>query len=379
MKYCVRCVLPDTRPGLTLDADGVCSGCRAHEDKHNGVVDWTGRRARLESIIAEAKSSSGYDCIVPVSGGKDSTWQVIKCLQYGMRVLAVTWKTPARTDIGQRNLDNLVGLGVDHIDYTINPDVERRFMLRALERVGDSGLPMHMALYAIPLRLAVAMNVPLVVWGESPHMEYGGSVEDRQRDRLDSEWLGRHGILQGTSIDDWIGGELTAKDLDAYRLPDARELEARSIRSIFLGYYLPWDPEESLRAARAHGFTARAEGPKVGYYDYADIDCDFISVHHYFKWLKFGFTRLFDNLALEIRNGRMTREEAVRVIAARGDEVPRDDIARLCRFLRISEARFWQIAETFRNPAVWVREAGVWTIPGFLVPDWQWAGAATGR
>jgi N-acetyl sugar amidotransferase len=379
VRYCTRCVLPDTRPGLSIGPDGVCSACAAHEEKKNGVVDWPARRARLDRLIKDSKRPTGYDCIVPVSGGKDSTWQAIKCLEYGLRVLAVTWKTPARTEIGQRNLDNLVRLGVDHIDYTINPEVERRFMLEALTRVGDSGLPMHMALYAVPLRLAVAMNVPLVVWGESPHMEYGGSAEDRQRDRLDSEWLARHGILQGTSVDDWIGDGLSAKDLDAYRLPDASELEARSIRSIFLGYYLPWDPEESLRAARAHGFAARAEGPKVGYYDYADIDCDFISVHHYFKWLKFGFTRLFDNLAIEIRNERMTRAEAVRVIAARGDDVPRDDIARLCRFLRISEDRFWEIGETFRNPAVWVRTNGVWTIPGFLVPDWPWAGVAVGR
>ena len=379
MNYCVRCVLPDTRPGLVLDVSGVCSACTAHEEKRNGVVDWGARRARLETIVGEVRGGGGYDCIVPVSGGKDSTWQVIKCLEYGLRVLAVTWKTPARTEIGQRNLDNLVRLGVDHIDYTINPDVERRFMYKTLARVGDSGLPMHMALYAVPLRLAVAMNVPLVVWGESPHMEYGGSAEDRQRDRLDSDWLARHGILQGTSVDDWIDDDLTATDLNAYRLPGAAEMAARSIRSIFLGYYLPWDPEETLRVARANGFEVRADGPKVGYYNYADIDCDFISVHHYFKWFKFGFTRLFDNVAIEIRNRRMTRAQAVDIIAARGDDAPLDDIARLCGFLRISEEQFWEIAERFRNPAVWTRKNGVWTIPDFLVRDWPWAEVAIRR
>jgi hypothetical protein len=210
-------------------------------------------------------------------------------------------------------------------------------------------------------------------------MEYGGTAEDRQRDQLDSEWLARHGILQGTSVDDWIDDDLTAKDLDPYRLPPAADMAGRSIRSIFLGYYLPWDPEESLRVARANGFEVRAEGPKVGYYNYADIDCDFISVHHYFKWLKFGFTRLFDNLAIEIRNGRMTRAQAVRLIAARGDDVPVDDIARLCGFLRISGQEFWQIAERFRNPAVWAKINGVWSIPGFLVPDWPWDAVATHR
>jgi N-acetyl sugar amidotransferase len=349
----------------------VCSACAAHDEKR-GLIDWTARKSALERIVTQSRRSTGYDCIVPVSGGKDSTWQVLKCLEYGLRVLAVTWKTPARTAIGQRNLDNLIRLGVDHIDYTINPAVERRFMYDALERVGDTGLPMHMALYAVPLRLAVALHVPLVVWGESPHMEYGGTAEDRQRDQLNAEWFSRHGILQGTSVDDWITPALTAKDLDAYRLPADTDLAAGSIRSIFLGYYLPWDPEESLRAARENGFEVRAEGPKIGYYNYADIDCDFISVHHYFKWLKFGFTRLFDNLTIEIRNGRMTRERAVDIIASRGDDVPTQDIAKLCAFLRISEEHFWEIAERFRNPAVWVRQKGVWTIPGFLVPDWAW-------
>ena len=372
MVYCLRCVLPDTRPGLTIGPLGVCSACVAHEEKKNGTIDWDRRRARLDMMIASSRGQSGYDCVVPVSGGKDSTWQIVKCLGYGLRILAVTWKTPARTALGQKNLNNLVALGVDHIDYSINPEVERRFMYRTLVVAGDTAIPMHMAIYAVPLRIAAALDIPLVIWGESPHMEYGGSAQDRQSDRLDAEWLTRHGILQGTSVDDWISADLTAKDLVAYRLPSTEDLASREIRSIFIGYYLPWDPAESLRVARANGFVSRAEGPKVGYYDYADIDCDFVSVHHYFKWLKFGFTRLFDNLALEIRNDRMTRAEAVTIIAERGDDAPHEDIARLCRFLRISEVHFWEIAERFRSPDVWVRERGRWMIRGFLVPDWSW-------
>jgi N-acetyl sugar amidotransferase len=372
MKYCKQCIMPDTRPGIEIGPDGICSACVGHMEK-NKLINWEKRRAAFEELVAEARRrEKGYDCIVPVSGGKDSTYQVVRCLEYRLRVLAVTWKTPARTPIGQKNLDNLVGLGVDHIDYAINPDVEKRFTYKALLTKGDSAIPMHMALYSIPLRLAVAYDIPLVVWGESPHLEYGGTEEERNINTLDMEWFKRHNILQGTSVEDWISEDLTRKDLEAYRLPSEQEFKSHGIRSVFLGYYFRWDPEENLRVALKHGFQVRAEGPRTGYYNYADIDCDFISVHHYFKWLKFGFTRLFDNLSVEIRNGRMSRDEALRIIAERGDQTPHEDIRKLCKFLNISEKHFQEIAESFRNKDIWSLENGRWVIKDFIIKDWKW-------
>lgn len=372
MKYCTRCVLPDTRPGIVLDSDGVCNACKSVAAKRE--IDWVGRKQRLAEIVSDAKRRShGYDCVIPVSGGKDSTWQTIVCLEYGLRILAVTWRTPGRTEIGQRNLDNLIRLGVDHIDYTIHPEVERRFTLKALRKTGSSAVPMHMALYAIPLKIALAMDIPMVVWGESPYMEYGGTDREIEIDRWDPDTLRRHGILQGTTAEDWVDEELTLKDLEPYRLPSQEQFSGRRIMSIFLGYYLPWDPQESKRVASAHGFQADDRGPRVGLYDYADIDCDFISVHHHFKWFKFGFTRLWDNLAIEIRNGRLTREEAIRIIAERGDQTPHDDIQRFCKYLGITADEFRRVEDRFRNPAIWTRENGCWVIKDFLIKEWKWA------
>ncbi|MBP9864905.1 MAG: N-acetyl sugar amidotransferase [Candidatus Omnitrophica bacterium] len=369
MTYCKACVLPNTRPGIQIHDNGLCSGCTGHHQKLE-VFDWPARAQEFEKIVAWAKAQKkDYDCLIPVSGGKDSTWQVVKCLEHGLKVLAVTWRTPGRTALGQKNLDNLISLGVDHIDFTINPEVERKFMLKALERTGSTGVPMHMAIYSIPLRLAVQMDIPLVIWGESPHMEYGGTQEERQASALN---LQKHGILQGTNPLDWIGDGLTVEDMRVYRFPSDEELDSRPFQSIFLGHYFNWDPEESLRVASQNGFSSRAEGPRLGYYNYADIDCDFISVHHHFKWLKFGFTRLFDNLSLEIRNGRMSREKAVEIIRGRGEQRPHDDITRLCIFLKIPESRFIQIEESFRNHALWTRENDRWVIRNFLIQDWKW-------
>ena len=371
MKYCRQCVLPDTRPNLVLDADGVCSACRFHADKR--TIDWSARERAFGEVARHARSRShGYDCLIPVSGGKDSTWQVVKCLEHRLNPLAVTWKTPARTEIGARNLANLVVLGVDHIDYQVNPKVEAKFMLEALVRFGSTAIPMHMALFAIPLKIASRFDIPLVVWGENSAFEYGGAGEECTGFKLDAGWLRKYGNTQGTSAEDWVSAALSRKDLTAYFGPSADELERKGILAVFLGYYFGWDPEKSLAVARAHGFRARDEGPRVGYWNYADIDDDFISIHHWLKWYKFGFTRLFDNLSVEIRNGRITREEAVSIIRDQGDRTPHEDIEKFCRFAGIATGRFFEIAETFRNRDIWFQDRGIWKIRDFLVPDWRW-------
>jgi N-acetyl sugar amidotransferase len=370
MKWCRTCLLPDTRPNLTIGPDGICNACAAHGTKQ--AIDW-GARARLfQQVVEHAKSrSAGYDCLVPVSGGKDSTWQIVTCLEAGMKPLAVTWKTPGRTAIGAANLDNLVRLGVDHIDYQINPKVEKRFMTAALARLGDPGIPMHMALFSIPLTIAVRFRIPLVVWGENSAFEYGGTAEERSGFALDAAWLRKYGVMHGTSWRDWIGDDLSEKDMTAYAGPSDAELAAAGTKAVFLGYYQQWDPEATLAVAVAHGFR-RADRPKTGYYDFADIDDEFISVHHWFKWYKFGFTRLFDNLSLEIRNRRMTRDEALDIVRRRGDDTPHDDISAMCQFLGMGMDRFFAIAERFRNPAIWKKRGDTWTMPDFLIPNWDW-------
>ena len=181
-------------------------------------------------------------------------------------------------------------------------------------------------------------------------------------------------MTHGTTAADWVGDDLTAKDLTPYFGPSTRGLERAGVRAIFLGYYFPWDPEHTRRIAEEHGFKADDAGPRTGYYAYADIDDDFISIHHWMKWYKFGFTRLFDNLSLEIRNGRITRDEAVTIVCASGERPPLEDIALFCRFAGISEKKFFEIAEWFRDPRVWAKGPdGVWHIPGFLVDDWRWS------
>jgi hypothetical protein len=160
--------------------------------------------------------------------------------------------------------------------------------------------------------------------------------------------------------------------LTPYFGPTDEELDEAGVRAVFLGHYFRWDTETSLKAALAHGFKVRKEGPKTGYYNYADIDDDFISIHHFIKWYKFGFTRLFDNLSIEIRNGRLTYEQALEIIKKTGIQEPVEDIEKLCSFLSISTSEFYRIIETFRNTDIWKKEDGKWMIEGFPIKDWKW-------
>lgn len=373
MKYCAACIIPDTRPGIVIGADGVCNAC--HEARKQRVaVDWKKREKAWKELVHWAKKKRArYDCVIPVSGGKDSTWQTVMALESGLHPLAVTWRSPGRTELGQQNLNNLIGLSVDHIDFTINPTVERAFMLETFKKAGSPAIPMHLALFNIPLTLAVALDIPLVLWGENSAVEYGGSDEALKGARLTPAWLKQYGVSQGTVAADWVSRKLSAADLAPYAGPPLRALAARDIRAVFLGHYFQWDPEESRRVAEAHGFMARAAGPKTGYYNYADIDDDFISIHHYLKWYKFGFTRLFDNLSLEIRRGRLTRVQAIEIVRNAGEQTPREDIASFCKFVGISGKEFFTICERFRNKRIWRRRKGVWVIPDFIISAWPWS------
>jgi N-acetyl sugar amidotransferase len=373
MRYCRTCILPHTRPNIRFDANGKNCNCATAEKK--AAVDWTAREAMFRQLVAETRAKGArYDCIIPVSGGKDSTWQVIKALEYGLKPLCVTWKTPARNVLGAANLQNLINLGVEHIDFSINPLVERCFTLKAFAKLGSPVIPMHMALHAVPLQIAVGLKVPLILWGENSAYEYGGEDEGLKGTRLTHAWLKKFGVTNGTSAEDWIGDDLSRRDLAPYFWPSDAEQDAAGVNAVFLGHYFRWDPVMTYEAAKARGFQAD-DKPKTGYYAFADVDDEFlITIHHWMKWFKFGFTRLWDNLSLEIRNGRMSRDQAMEIVRASGEEMPVEEIRRFCDYVGINESRFFEIVDSFRNKDIWKKDMeGHWRLESFLIPEWKWA------
>jgi len=372
LRYCRLCILPNTRPNLIIDANGNCN-CAAGSKVCK--IDWKKRQHAWARLVQETRAlRAAYDCVIPVSGGKDSTWQVITALRWGLRPLAVTWKSPARNALGEANLQNLIRLGVDHIDFSINPEVEKKFIWKAFQKYGSPAIPMHMAIHAIPLQVAVKYRVPLILQGENSAYEYGGGESGKLKGtRMTPEWFRKYGVTQGTRAEDWGDSSLTLAKLTPYRFPSQEELLRNPVETVFLGQFFPWDPLKTYREAKRYGFRP-ATRPKTGLYNFADIDDSFlITLHHWMKWYKFGFTRLWDNLSQEIRRGRMSRDEAIRIVKKRGEESARVEIGGFCGYLGISPRKFHKVAETFRNRKIWKRDkSGRWKLKKFLIPNWPW-------
>ena len=361
--YCKNCVLPNTRPNNFLNKNGICIACENHKIS-NLKINWKKRKKEFSLLVKNIKKlNRKYDCLIPVSGGKDSTWQVIECLKMGMNPLCFSYKPPLMTEIGLINLQNLIDLGVHHIHFTINKKAESKFVLKALKKYGTIGIPMHMAIFNISLNLANNFNIPLIIWGENSGMEYGGNDKEAYGKELNTNWIKKYGVSFGKNAYDWIDNQLTKKDLAPFLPPDKKSFEKKNIRSIFLGYYLRYDPIKSYKVEKKNGFKELKSGPKTGFYNYADIDDNMISIHHWFKWYKFGFIRAQDNLSLEIRNKRITRENALKILENTNlVKPPISDIKKFCKFVNISEKEFFKIAEKHRNKSIWKLKNRKWIL-----------------
>ena len=197
LRYCRRCVMPETKPDLLLDGEQICNACRSFENRK--VVDWDQRAQELQQILARHRRADGsnYDCVIPVSGGKDSTFQVIRMLQLGMNPICVTSTTDSLSAIGRRNIENIKRLGVDYIEVTCNPNVRRAINRLALRQVGDISWPEHATIFTIPVRMAVQLKVPLIIWGENSQDEYGGPATAATNRHLTRRWLEEFGGLLG--------------------------------------------------------------------------------------------------------------------------------------------------------------------------------------
>ena len=359
IQYCSRCVMPATRPDILFDAEGVCSACRHFEQRPS--IDWAARRAELLEVVEEFRSHDGtnYDCLGPVSGGKDSTYQVLKMLELGLNPLCVTASTCALSEIGRRNIENLKRLGVDYVEVSVNPKIRRTINRFALEQVGDISWPEHVTIFTIPVRVAVQYGIRLIVWGENSQNEYGGPAAAAHDRVLTRRWLEEFGGMIGLRVADLVGQHgIEQKHLIQYTYPNDEALANVGVTGIFLGHYLPWDGYSNALLAQSNGFESYGKTVEGSLLDYENLDNLFHGIHDYFKFLKFGFGRATDHACMHVRRGRLSRSDAIDAVHRHDGKFPAtylgEPLERLLQRIDLTVEEFQVVCDRFTNRSLFM-------------------------
>jgi N-acetyl sugar amidotransferase len=346
LRYCSRCCLPDTTEGIQFDELGICLACRSQEEKMR--IDWDAREKKLRAILDKAKADAGanYDCIVPVSGGKDSAYQMhILVNVYGMTPLAVTFSHNWWTETGKQNLANMLeALNIDHMMYTPNRGLVNKLAKQSLNLIGDACWHCHAGVYSYPFHVAQKFGIPLMIYGES-YAEASGRTTyleeaDTEKDMVEYAWKN----TAAGNADAMLSAEVSRKDLTLFYPPSPAELKEAGVYGIHLGDYLYWDNERTTEFLIKE-FGWKEDKVEGSYKHYKSVECRMAGVHDYFKFVKRGFGRGTDFASQDVRAGIMTREEGFEVAAPVDAERP----ATLDYYLQITGYTEDEVMDTLRS------------------------------
>lgn len=371
MRYCTRCLYPETHPLLiAFDDTGVCTGCRVHEEKDR--LDWRAREAMLAKIFDayRDRSGHGYDCVVPVCGGRDSYYIVHLVKQvYGLNPLLVSYNRHYNTRAGIYNLARLrTKLGCDLSFMTQDPRLVKRVILATLQRRGSFHWH-HLAGWTVyPVQTAVRMNIPLIVWGHHQGLDQVGMFSHHDEVEMTRKYRKEHDLM-GLEPEDLAdtADDLRERDLAPLFYPEDRDLRRSGVRGIYLGNYIRWDTKVQHEAmVERYDYYL---GPQARTFDtYSDVDdAHYSGLHDHIKVLKHGYGKVTDHACREIRFGRLTREQGISLVRAHQDrETP--DMERFLAWLGISEAELQACVDRHRDPRVWARNgANGWDLADSIV------------
>ena len=369
MQYCTRCVYPaNAKPGIVFDEKGVCSGCRLIESRK--FINWKQREKKLIDLLnkekeKQRKKGNAYDCMVPVSGGKDSTFQVwlIK-KKYRLNPLLVTYNHTFNTPLGLRNLTNLIEkLDCNLLRYTTAPGSAIRIAKHMLKKVGDITWHYHAGIMTFPIQASVAYDIPLIIWGEEGFSELVGMynqddfVEFTKKKRQEHSMRGfePEDLLEDSSC------SLTKYDLAPFFYPDDEKIEIIGTRGIYLSNYIKWNGKKQTEfiIKNLDFETSQGRQRTFNLYDKLD-DIHANGLHDYLKFLKFGYGRCTDDVSTEIRHGRMTREEGINLVLKHDHVVPKD-LEIFLRKAKILKKEFFNIVDNLRDSSIWKKnKSSVW-------------------
>jgi N-acetyl sugar amidotransferase len=359
---CKKCLTLSTRPRVQYSNDGVCNACSWAELKKY-VIDWSKRKQELISLCDKYRRKDGYwDVLVPCSGGKDSAYIAWKLKhEYGMNPLLVTLRVPFPTENGKTNLELLVEQGFDHIMVTPNPIIYKKFMRWSFINEGRPKMPFEMGISLVTMFMAIKLGIPFIMYGEEGEEEYGGATTQ----------IGKTKITRNYLINYYYNGHdpieyekyFNKNDLLWWRLPSEAELKKADLYPTQWSHFENWDALHHYEYIKSkYGFVVPDE-PQVGTFtNYAQLDDKIQDLHAYMMYIKFGFGRAWSDACIEIRAGRMTREQGIEMIKKYDGVFPEKYLDDYLRFYDMTRDEFWGIVDSFRSPDIWSKVDGEWRL-----------------
>ncbi len=363
MRYCKKCVMPNTRPGIQFNKEGVCCACTNHERKK--LVNYEKRWEELEEICNKYRgmNGAGYDCAIAISGGKDSHYQVYimkEIFNLNPILFSVEDNFPM-TEAGKHNLKNISEeFGCPIVSLKPNRKLQKRIMRKTFEKYGKPTWLIDRLIYTYPLLMALKFNTPLLVYGENVSYEYGGEGSE---ETYSAKEILKNGVASDIPLDELLDDAIRIQDLSMTVAPTKEELD--KLDPIYLSYFVEWNSYKNYIFAKKRGFhDLQGEWKRTMMAENFDqIDSAAYLVHAWMKYPKFGHASATDYASRFIRYGMLTREEAVRIVKEKDHALDPRCVREFCEFCGYSEREFWEIIDSHYNKELFTKnQYGEWVL-----------------
>jgi N-acetyl sugar amidotransferase len=342
--------MPETKLGITFNEEGICNACVNAEKNKN--INWGEKEKEIKEIAKEIKEKhpTGYNCLIPVSGGKDSTRLSMYARdELGLKPLCVFVQPPYITEVGEKNIRNLSKLGFDIFRFNPNNKILPKLLKKSFIQDGQPAGAFEFMLYAVPMQVAINYKISLVMWGEDAVFEYGNKGESKDGSASHQK---EASAIDGRDASHWAGDGVDEEDLISFQHPTEEELDKAGVKSIYLSHYIKWDSRENAELAIKNGLTIRPDSELMGtggYWNFEQLDDEIPIISHLIKYIKFGYGRATDQACRDIRGGHITREKGLELAEEYDGKCNPDYIKRFCDYINITEEEFWKIANSFKR------------------------------
>lgn len=364
VQYCKTCLMPNTRPRIVFDENGVCNACHTAEEKKG--IDWDARRTEFLEYVEEFRPHEGpYDCVVPWSGGKDSSYIAHRLkFEFGLNPILVTFSPLIPNEIAAHNREELIRLGLDHVMVRPNQKVSRHLTKRFLIERGNPKVHWDAGINAVPVQVAVRYKIPLVFYAEHGESEYGGRVlsEESRKIRDFTEVL-EHQI--GDDPYNWMDDDIEEHDLAPYLYPDLGEVEEVGVKAMYFAYFFRWSMLENYHYIKdvMPGFMTEPSGRTSGTFtDFDSLDDKIDNLYYYMQMVKFGFGRATRDACRMIQNNQMEREQGLEYARKYDNEYPSTHMPDVLDYLDMAENELTEIVDKHRNTEIWEMDGNQWKL-----------------